>query len=57
MVAWGNEMGVVQETVDDGEDDTLPMHHGQSFHEVDGDVGPHLRGNVEGLQKTCRAGM
>lgn len=49
MVAWGNEMGVVQETVDDGEDDTLPMHHGQSFHEVDGDVGPHLRGNVEGL--------
>jgi hypothetical protein len=49
-----NEMGVLGESVDDGEDDRLAAHLGQPFDEVHRDVRPDLGRHLEGLQQPRR---
>jgi hypothetical protein len=40
-VAEGDEVAVLAEAVDDGEDHRLPVDTGQCFHEVEADVRPN----------------
>jgi hypothetical protein len=49
------EVGVLRETVDDREDHRFARHLGQALDEVDGDVRPHLGGNVQRLQEPYRS--
>ena len=53
-VAEGDEVRVLGEAVHHGEDDRLPMYHGEPLDEVHGDVRPHLGRNHQRLQQTCR---
>lgn len=50
-VAQRDEVCVLGEAVDDGQDDALAIDAGQTLDEVKGDVGPHLGGDLEGLQQ------
>jgi hypothetical protein len=42
-VHQGDEMAVLAEAIDDGEDDRLALHLGKRLDEVDADVRPHHR--------------
>jgi hypothetical protein len=44
-VRQGNQMAVLAEAMDDGEDDRLALHLGKRLDEVDADVRPHHRWN------------
>jgi hypothetical protein len=53
-VAQRDEVGVLREAVDDGEDDRLLVDLGQSLDEIHRDVRPHLRWHLERLQQPRR---
>jgi hypothetical protein len=53
-MAEHDEVGILGEAVDRREDDRLFAHLGKALDEVHGDMGPHLRGHLQGLQHTCR---
>jgi hypothetical protein len=48
-VRQGNEMAVLTDAIDDGEDDHLALHLGKCLDEVDADVSPHSRWNWQWL--------
>lgn len=49
-----NEVGVLGEAVNNGEDDGFVADLGQPLDEVHADVRPHLRRNFQWLQQPCR---
>jgi hypothetical protein len=49
-VAERNEVGILGETIHNGEHHRLAAHTWKSLYEVHGDVRPNRAGNVEGLQ-------
>ena len=53
-VAEGDEVRVLGEPVDNGEDDGLSVDLGKALDEVHRDIRPHLGRNVERLKKACR---
>ena len=53
-VADHDEVHVLGEPVDDGEDDQFPANVRETLDEVHGYIRPHRARNVEGLQKSGR---
>ena len=54
-VTEGDEVGVLREAINHCEDDRLPMDLRKAFNKVHGDVCPHLRGNLKGLEQPRRS--
>jgi hypothetical protein len=50
-VGQRDEVAVLAEEVDDGEDDRLALHPGKRFDEIDADVGPHAGGDGQLLEQ------
>jgi hypothetical protein len=53
-VAKGNEVCILGEPVDDGEDDRFATNTRKPLNEIHGDVCPNCTGNFQGLQQSCR---
>ena len=53
-VAERDEVRVLGEAIDDGEDDRLAADLGQPLDKVHGDVNPHLGWHGQGLQQARR---
>jgi len=54
-VTEGDEVGVPREGINHREDDRLPVDLRKAFNKVHGDVCPHLRGNLKGLEQPRRS--
>ena len=51
-VAACYEVGVLREAVDPREYDSIAVHLGEPFNEVQRNVSPNLQGNIKGLEMT-----
>ena len=53
-VCQRDEVAVLAEAVDDGENYCLALHPGQCFNEIDAEVGPHTGRNGQWLEQPGR---